>query len=312
VPSVESDYRFLVDEASFWVGDADAPRIELALDSLSDQLELCRERAESVGIATGYEWIECRRDEQLFEVLASADLDRDCRVRAFRLLDKCGRFDASADFYVDPQVRVDGHDLQSYAIAAALQAGRARHAIGVFAMLPVYRSGVVVASDESGEAKIVAITSPYSRVLFYRELYSVEQVDEDAFFDMARLAFPAIRFADGVTFRRLDGSYDALRATVVYHLCCINDSFKKAYSEHCGRSDEVSSAMGIDISIESSKTRQSERLMRERDAIYDGKVYRCEWHSKLEPHRNRIHLHPGDAASDDCVVIGMFVDHLST
>lgn len=167
-------------------------------------------------------------------------------------------------------------------------------------------------TDEAGEGPAVVVTSSDSRLDFYRSIYQTENVNEERFFELAELAFPQLRFADGVTFRRFEGSYTDLRQPVAYHLSRINDSFKSAYADCNGRSDEVSAAMKLDISMESPNTRQSERLMRERDAFYGGRTYRCEWHSKIEPHRNRIHLHPGDDLSEHCVVIGIFVEHLPT
>ena len=50
--------------------------------------------------------------------------------------------------------------------------------------------------------------------------------------------------------------------------------------------------------------------MKQRDAVFEGKTYRCEWHSKIEPHRNRIHFFPPPVGSE--IVVGLFVDHLDT
>ena len=74
---------------------------------------------------------------------------------------------------------------------------------------------------------------------------------------------------------------------------------------------DVAATVGLDLSIEGG-TRQSERLMALRDVTFGNRHYRCEWHSKLEPHRNRIHFHPGDDATDGCVLIGIFTEHLRT
>lgn len=49
-------------------------------------------------------------------------------------------------------------------------------------------------------------------------------------------------------------------------------------------------SLGVDVSPESPKTRTSEKLMSKRDVDYDGKVFRCEWHAKVERHRNRVHF----------------------
>lgn len=312
MPNAPTEYRFLVDEASLGLGELERADVEAALDNLAEQLSLARERQEAAGIISGFEQIECRPGVLLYELLTSDEISRDCRLRIFGLLDKCGRFDTQPSFYVEPSVEVDGHTVDSYAMATVVEAQRSAVAVGAFGLVPPYGPGLVEVTDAWGDGQAVVVTGTESRLEFYRWSYPTEDVEEARFFDLAPLAFPHLRFADGVTFRRFEGSYVDLRDQVVHHLGRINDSFRTAYIDHNGRPDEVSAAMNLDISMESPNTRQSERLMRERDATYDGRTYRCEWHSKIEPHRNRIHLHPGDDLSDNCVVVGLFVDHLTT
>lgn len=312
MPDGQTDYRFLVDEATFRLDGLAREEIESALDRLADQLQLARQREEPTGIVSGFEVIECRPGMQLFELLTGDELSRDCRLRIFGLLDKCGRFDTESSFYVEPSIDVEGQSFESYAAATAIEAQRNGVAVGLFGLVAAYGPGIVSVTDAVGEGQALVVTNDESRVEFYRWIYPTENVSEERFFDLAPLAFPRLRFADGVTFRRFEGSYLDLRESVVYHLGKINDSFRAAYADCNGRSDEVSAVMGLDISMESPNTRQSERLMRERDASYKGKTYRCEWHSKIEPQRNRIHLHPGDANSGECVLIGIFVEHLTT
>ena len=98
---------------------------------------------------------------------------------------------------------------------------------------------------------------------------------------------------------------------VVDHLGRINDSFPEVYAAENGMPNEISSWLGIDVSIEGN-TRSSERLMRLRDVEFRGQVYRCEWHSKIEPNRNRIHFRVIDGASETEILIGIFHEHLRT
>jgi hypothetical protein len=50
------------------------------------------------------------------------------------------------------------------------------------------------------------------------------------------------------------------------------------------------------------------RVAREIDM--GGKTLYCEWHGKLEPHRNRVHVHPPCAQSNHKVVVAIFHEHL--
>ncbi len=53
-------------------------------------------------------------------------------------------------------------------------------------------------------------------------------------------------------------------------------------------------------------------MMRLRDVEFNGQVYHCEWHSKIEPHRNRIHFCVIDGIAEARVLIGIFHEHLAT
>ncbi|WP_462188366.1 hypothetical protein [Frankia sp. CcWB2] len=145
---------------------------------------------------------------------------------------------------------------------------------------------------------------------FYRSLFKLEDIAEEIFFVHAEKAFPRLLFADGLTFRKFDGGY-SLRDTAVLHLAALNDRFSDLFIAENGSSAQISARLGIAVSIE-GRTRGSATLMRRRDVIFRGFSVRCEWHSKLEPHRNRIHFFPGDSRTDGKILVGMFVRHLPT
>lgn len=305
------EYRFLVDEASFSSSVSAAEEIEDAFDRLSDHVLLCRERGELVGIISDYDLVEAALGMPLHELLTSSTLSHDCRLRAYGLLDKCRRFDSEVSFAVDPSVEVDGFAVESFALATIAAAYRNGRAIGALALFPVGGPGEVDLVDSEGQCQAFIIGSDFNRCEFYRSIFAVENVQESDFFIWTSIAFPQLRFADGLTFRRFSGAYQDLRDSVVTHLAALNDRFMAAFVRHHGMSDDVAADVGVDLSIEGN-ARKSEHLMVLRDVTYRGKRYRCEWHSKLEPHRNRIHFCPGDDEIHGCVLIGIFVDHLLT
>lgn len=309
--STVSDYRFLVDDASLGVAELTDAELESVFDRFSDELQARREAGELVGVISNYDVIECRPGMLLHELLTGDNLPRDCRVRAYGLLDKCGRFDSDPAFVIEPQIDVDGVWIESFAVASIAELRRINRAVGALALVPRYGPGRVTVTDEVGAVEAFVVVDADTRVAFYRSIFAIENTPEALFIELAIRAFPRLRFVDGLTFRRFEGSYSDLREAVVEHLGALNDRFVEAFVRLHGLTDQVAAAVGIDLSIEGN-TRQSERLMRERDVEYAGRSYRCEWHSKLEPHRNRIHVHPGDANTDGCVLIGIFVDHLPT
>jgi hypothetical protein len=67
---------------------------------------------------------------------------------------------------------------------------------------------------------------------------------------------------------------------------------------------------GIDISPETSETMSNGRCKRARERTFDGQTLTFEWHTKIEPDRDRIHVHPGNARSNGQVIVGILHEHL--
>jgi hypothetical protein len=171
-------------------------------------------------------------------------------------------------------------------------------------------AGMRRANCSGVDCELCFVIRPSDCKYFYRSLYALENVREEDFLNLANDAFPDLDFAVGLRFSKLDGGY-SWRDLIVKHLSILNDDFLGVYVSEQGNSAQISARIGIDVSIE-GETRSSERLMAMRDVEFDGHVFRCEWHSKLEPHRNRIHFHPGDDSTGRKTLIGIFVDHLPT
>lgn len=307
-----AEYDFVVDETSFQIGNSNDAAAEGLFATLNEQLSLCRERSESVAIISDFDQQDCAPGVALFELLLASDrISRDTRFLTYRLLDKCVKLDENAEFVIDPGVVVSDDAFESFGLAVAAEAFRTGRAVGVLALLPRAGSGEVQVIHEETVAQVFVVVDARTRELFYRAAISIDDVTESVFFQRAQFAFPSLRFVEGLTFRRFDGAYRGLRDLVVVHLGALNDRFAAVFASCAGMPDQVSAQVGIDLSPEGN-TRQSERLMAMRDVRFRGVAYRCEWHSKLEPHRNRIHFHPGDGGTDGCVLIGIFVDHLPT
>ncbi len=122
--------------------------------------------------------------------------------------------------------------------------------------------------------------------------------------------FPNLVFADGawLNIRRLRGSDDENRRDIVLHLGVLNDYAPKiwqTYTQTNERQDALS-VCGVTASIESVRTRGSERYMRHRDFPFRKRTVRCEWHTKLKPLTNRIHFR----VEGEMVLVGTITDHL--
>jgi len=306
-----TDSRFVVDERSLDFNGFDSAAITSSLEVFAEELGELRSNGEPASILSGWGSIACLDDSDLSWLLATSDLiPRDLGAQLLGLLDKCTAWDEAAEIAVDPWVEIDGDLLESYGVAWAVERQSHGHtsAVVTLAHRPYRGAQQVTTSSFSVDVHFVAQATDHPP--FYRTICSMESLDEDAFLVIAEKAFPDLRFAEGLTFRRFEGSYHDVFPSVVRHLGALNDKFVEAYRREGGHSERISTHIGIDVSKEGSQTRASDSLMKQRDALFEGTTYRCEWHSKIEPHRNRIHFCPPPVGG--VIVVGLFVDHLDT
>lgn len=311
--------RFLVDEESLDCNGLSSERLNADLarfaDCLVDLRELEAEEEEDakrIGLTSGWGTLPCWNGDELAKVLTGDSIDRDVGALLLGLLDKCTDIDDAAES-ANPEVTVAGAAAESYGIAVAhmSQSLNPASALAVVTLAHPGRSGVLIVDSGGLRADVAFVTDATDERWLWRLMFEVEDVPEGQFFTVARRAFPGLWFAPSLTFSRFDGEYREIRPEVVRHLSCLDEGWTEIYEEENGNAERITPRLGIDVSRESGKTRASAGLMRARDVQFEGTSYRCEWHSKIERHRNRIHFHPaGDGLSRP--LIGIFCNHLPT
>lgn len=309
-----TECRFVVDEHALVLLETPVNQREDVLLSLADELGALRSSGEGFGVLAGWGEFDCVESLNVADALTGgASFDPDtCRL-LLGLLGKSSNWDEDPDVAIDPEVTVDGQPDIGYGVAWAHHSVRARQGVAVVTVPQRFSAGHhdVEAGEDSWRADVYFVVSADDHKGFFRTIYELEDVSEEAFFGLAERAFPDLLFAEGLDFRHFEGTYRELRSPVVFHLARIHDGFAEAHRAENGRSEGVSTRLGIKVSIEGT-TRRSERLMKLRDVEFGGRVYRCEWHAKIEAHRNRIHFHPGDETTDERILIGIFHRHLRT
>ena len=307
-------HRFVVDEGALTLDDVPEAEREDNLTSLIDQLDGLRVSQENVQLVGYWAYVECVGGENVAQSLATCKiLDRDQSMLLLTLLDRCFAWDRPDDEDFCPGVVVNGNQYDGEGIAWARAQAILKNWTAVVTTHHRFAAGVhrVESPSESVPVDVYFSASVKDHPGFYRELYEWQDVPESGFFARARHAFPRLVFAAGLSFRNFQGAYRTLRPQVVRHLGRINDEFPEVYAEERGMSNQISSRLGIEVSIEGN-TRGSQSLMRQRDVEFCGQVYRCEWHSKIERHRNRIHFHVIDGTLEKKILIGIFHEHLAT
>ena len=114
------DYRFVIDEQAFDFNGHDETTMLKCLEKLSDVLQILSDRKETVAVRNGWEAIECRAGYDFATVLYSPDyIERDFRVYLQALLNRCVAWDDLSDLSLNPIVRINSIESESYGVAWA-------------------------------------------------------------------------------------------------------------------------------------------------------------------------------------------------
>lgn len=311
--------RFVVDDAC-WAPAGVAPEaLADALESLCDRLDDTRSREETVGVHdTLYELQVTPMTSltsALFEAEDPLELGRDLRRRLSVLLDKLPkRGDAEV---VSFGVNIAG---TRHATAPSVDIARARCARREeTACLTPATSGrrgrlAVSPTDAEAPAAMVAfVVDAQDHVNFFREVITIERADEEGFATLAPSAWPGLAFVDGLWrgLRDFSRNYREIRDDLMKHLNALSDHGGRIFA--LGRARDIEGqfgSLGVTISPESTETMRDARCRNARTCAFEGESIVCEWHTKIELHQDRIHVHPPTARSDGRVIVGVLHRHL--
>jgi len=309
--------RVVIDETSFDFRGLDAASIERRLDDFNDTIWVLHKDGIAAWSPPMLDAVKCVDNYELFDYLMNEPgrvIDRDTRNRFFGLISKCPDWDESIPEILDVVI-ADGGPVMALSVAFALVMTLRAKGVACLVFGACPRRGFMVTSNEIGRAEIFYFADAPALMVFWRYLYELEDVSEELFFTLANRAFPSLLFNPDLSFRRFEGAYRDLRPRVVGHLSVLNDHFLLAYRAANGVPQQVEATLASagcpGISPESPNTRKNKQAMGLRDIDYQGSVIRCEWHTKIEPHRNRIHFAFGDQFGE-MIFVGIFVDHLDT
>ena len=240
--------RFVVDESSLKLDRVSAGEREAEIESIIGELQALQEGGERVDILSGWGSVSCLGGEDLANILAHGKvLDHDNSSLLLRLLGRCGNWDEDPTTVVDDEVVVDQEPYKSFGIAWACTMVMEGCGVAVVAARHRFSGGShsVDQRRQSAPVEVAFVVTPADHLTFYRTLYSVENIPESEFFEIAVKAFPDLAFAPAVNFRHFQGSYVNRRPEVVHHLSLINDKFLEFYKAELGSSRDISMRLGI-------------------------------------------------------------------
>ncbi|WP_329093212.1 hypothetical protein [Streptosporangium sp. NBC_01469] len=317
MPNDADSPRVVIDENSFDFRELTADRLSSLLDRFNEELSTLKASGCPAWKPPMFENVLCDDHHELYTYLTSelgSRIDRDVRNRFYSLVQKCREWDDSIPG-VDEVTLGDASPVVAWSVAYALTSTLKGRGVACLVLAASPHCGFVEVAASVGRAEIYFFVESSALSPFWRSLYELENVPESAFFQLAERSFSNLIFHEDLTFGRFEGSYRELRPEVVRHLAVLNDHFLAAHATALGRANEVGAALtahGLTrISPESPNTHRNARAMRHRYVWYQGREVCCEWHSKIEGHRNRIHFAFGGDFGDR-ILIGIFVNHLMT
>ena len=318
--------RFVLDECSWaTAAGADLEVLSNAIHQLLDRLDVARERNEGVARHPDYYETALGDGVKLYSVLFELDcpvqFDHDLAERLRLSLDRITEFDDAGLREYDARIAGSIRFAPGVAWAHARRFEQRQVAV-----LPLPLAGVphgqvpVTVADSTIE--LFFVTDESEHVCFFRDVISLENANEAMFEYLARSAFPALDWADGVWggLGHFSRPYIGVRDELVRYLGGLSDHGATCFHDYCAGDPRdlqriLSVRVGSETSDENGSTKRHRPSERDRTRRHRGTNKVFWWHVKLRPHVDRIYFlyEPSPAGTSrpehGRIVVGLFKDH---
>ena len=182
-----------------------------------------------------------------------------------------------------------------------------------------------------GSAFVRFLGDDRSRREFWRDAIILEGDDVASLQRHAAQAYPDLHFAKGALdgLGDLSGGYLAARHEVQKTFAALDDAGAWAFTwppPAMARGEAPPpnpgarptnqliqtrfAGMGLDVAPEKPNVRNDRDCRTARETTVGDRTLYCHWHVRLEPHRNRIHVHEPVPESGFRLIVGMIAQHL--
>lgn len=193
------------------------------------------------------------------------------------------------------------------------------------------RAGAYDTVSECGSVTVFWVTVEREHRAFHREAIDVVGDGEAVIERMAPHAWPDLHFHDGIWHGLNDfqGGYHAVRVALRKCLSVLDDWGAWAFTcpppalRPADPVDRAAGAMpsnqliekrlaglGLTASPEKPNVYQDKKCREAREINLGDAVFYCEWHIKLAPDRNRVHIHAPHPNSNRLLIVAIFHEHL--
>jgi hypothetical protein len=309
--------RFVIDDARWASNDIATEALEKGLDNLSDLIEATISSGHRIGLFSDIWKLFLIGTDTLTALLYEKDnprnIARTIRLRLARQFDKMASITFDEDSLSALDAEIDGETLLAPAAVLAWQEAKKRTALGCISLQTSGRRGCIGVGVSGEEQPVHFVFDKSTQVAFFRHAIQLENVDENGFGELAPAAFPNLRFVTGVWrgLRDLSKPYRDRRDEIIHCFSVLSDDGAAIFAlKQNALIESEFGSRGVTISPETTETMKDAYCKRARTRDYADESLVFEWHIKLEPHLDRIHVHPGTASSEQRIIIGIIHKHL--
>ncbi|MEQ8839305.1 MAG: hypothetical protein RID07_21040 [Lacipirellulaceae bacterium] len=325
---------FVVDGAEWKFDDWAADEIVADIEAVLEFVETSRERGEVIYIGEDFQRRAMLDGKDLWSIASrGGDLNLPSEV-----VQELAAWLGRAPCYLDQEswpdgldntIAIDGGpDLDNLDVAWAHHSVRANSPVGC---LGLRTSGIHETRSATGLAKIFWVRTEEDRLSFWRNAIILTGDSHASLRRFAPHAYPYIYFHSGALddANTLGGGYLALRENIRECLGLLNDYGRWVFtapppplrpSDPAGPnpntrpSNQIIQARfrgyGFDVAPENPNVFLDNHCRRAREIKLGERTIYCEWHVKLELHRNRIHLHAPISESGEKLIVAIIREHL--
>jgi hypothetical protein len=326
---------FIVDGADWDFTGLDSDRVEDLIDRALEFVRVSRHRLEDIAIGDDFQNRGMYGNLSIWELFAAASpikLSGEIRQELAAWLGSARQYldaDEWPEGFVDTFVSVNGAvpsenpDIAWVHCCVLAGTPAACFALG--------GSRIATTATGAGSADLHFVADEAGRRKFWRKVVLLQGDNLESLLRYSQHAYPNLHFVDGTLQHadQLAGGYLGSRQKLQQALAVLDDWGcwvftwpPPSITANEGPPPDATarpnnqlvrqrlSGFGIDASLENANV-QAHRASREaRETVIGSRTLYCEWHVKLEPHRNRIHFHAPIPESGEKVVIGMIHEHL--
>lgn len=326
---------FVVNGADWQFEGMPTGDIENSIDDFLEFIRVSKERGETVKIGDDFQKKIMHGTLSLWEMFAEgADQSLSGELRQ-----EMAAWLVAVEYYLDADEWPDGAEETLIRIGEgeplenadaawvhhSVRAGRAA------ACVTLCEETALETATNSGIANIHFVRGEKGRRVFWRNQVLLEGDSEASLRRLAPHAYPDLHFVDGVLnhMNDLTGGYHGLRERIKSTFAILDDFGSWAFTNPSAAlipSEEDVGAVGeqprneiveirfrgfgVILAPENPNVRLDRKCREAREIVLEGRTLYCEWHVKLEPHQNRIHIHKPVIESSNKVIVGMIANHL--